>query len=94
MSTQQASEPGLADLEQAIRKQIVLRTGNRIHGLAVEVSDGHIVVGGRAVTYHLKQLAIQGVFDVVGPWGRTRPVTIDVPIAVLPVEDAVNWAAR
>jgi hypothetical protein len=55
-----------AALEQAIQQQIVQRTAERIQGLAVEVTEDRVIVSGSVACYYLKQLALQGVFDVLG----------------------------
>jgi hypothetical protein len=94
MGVTQENGPRLADLEQAIKHRIVQRTCDRIHGLEVEAAEDHIVVGGRAASFHLKQLAIQGVFDVIGLRDKSQRVKIDVQIAVTPIIGHENWAAR
>jgi hypothetical protein len=66
MTAKKEALPRSADLEQAIKHQIVQRTGRRIQGLKVEVSDDRLLIRGRAASFHLKQLAIQGVMDVIG----------------------------
>ena len=81
MIAEQTTLPRLADLEQTIRHRIAQRTGARIQELEVEVNDVHVVVRGCTASFHLKQLAIQGVFDVIGAGGSTR-FEIDVPITV------------
>ena len=58
--------------EQAIRHQILERTAGRIRTLEVEVIDNRIVIRGRAPSYYLKQLALQGVLDVLGSAGAMR----------------------
>jgi hypothetical protein len=66
LCTEQESQPRSVELEQAIKCQIAQRTGRRIRLLEVEVTHDRIVIRGRAPCYHLKQLALQGVFDVLG----------------------------
>jgi hypothetical protein len=75
--TQRVSQ--LANLEQAITERIVQRTGQRIKSLRVEVNQDRVIIQGRAATYFLKQLALQGVFDVLGPRCPTR-VQLDVQV--------------
>jgi hypothetical protein len=60
------SRTPLSDLEQAIQDRIVERTGGRVRGLKVEVSDDRVLIQGRTASFHLKQLAIQGILEVVG----------------------------
>jgi len=52
-------------LEQAVKDRIVDRTGRRMQALAVELTDGELVVRGAAPCYYVKQLAIQGVLDAL-----------------------------
>lgn len=51
--------------EQAIREKILLRTCGRIQALDVEVAESVVTVHGHVSCFHLKQLALQGVLDVV-----------------------------
>jgi hypothetical protein len=53
-------------LKQAIKHQIARHTGQRIQKLEVDVSDDRVVVRGCVLSYYLKQLALQGVLDVLG----------------------------
>ena len=64
--TEPERDPRCSALEQAIKRQIVQRTGARIQGLEVEVTDGRVVVYGCVLCFYLKQLALQGVLDVLG----------------------------
>jgi hypothetical protein len=67
-------------LEQAIRDQIRRRTGGRVQPLEVQVTEGRVTIHGRTGCYYLKQLALQGVLDVIG----TAPSTlIDLRVQVL-----------
>jgi hypothetical protein len=64
--TEPEKHPQFAALEQAIKRQIVQRTGARIQGLEVAVTDDRVIVYGCVVCYYLKQLTLQGVLDVLG----------------------------
>ena len=59
-------------LERAIERRIVQRTWGRIQALEVEVTDNWVVVRGRAPSYYLEQLALQGVLDVIESAGAMR----------------------
>jgi len=79
-----AAEPNDApqqpvDLGQAIMHQIALRTGARIKMLEVEIVENVILIRGRVPCYYVKQLALQGVFDVVGR-DRTSRVELNVSV--------------
>ena len=55
------SQPRIKALEQAI----VGRTGGRIRALAIQLTEGALFVRGTAPCYYVKQLALQGVLDVL-----------------------------
>jgi hypothetical protein len=66
VGTEPERQPRCSALEQTIKRQIVQSTGVRIQGLEVEVTDDRVVVYGCVLCYYLKQLALQGVLDVLG----------------------------
>jgi len=59
-------------LERAIERQVRQRTWGRIQALEVKVSHNRVVVRGRAPSYYVEQLAVQGVLDVTEPAGAIR----------------------
>jgi hypothetical protein len=59
-------------LERAIERQIMQRTWGRIQALEVKVSNSLVVVRGRAPSYYVEQLALQGVLDVIESAGAMR----------------------
>jgi hypothetical protein len=61
-----ATEIKLA-FERAIERQAMRRAWGRISELEVEVKDRSIFVRGLAPSYFLKQLALQGVLDLIEP---------------------------
>ena len=71
MSTDQEGPPRAAEVEQtlerAIERQVMQRTWGRIQALEVKVSPNLVVVRGRAPSYYVEQLALQGVLDLVEP---------------------------
>jgi hypothetical protein len=67
-----AEAPLAVPLERAIKNAILQRTGGRIRMLEVSVAGNVVVVRGRSPSYHVEQLALRGVFDVVGTSGATR----------------------
>jgi hypothetical protein len=52
-------------LEQAIRLSVKDRTGGRIQALAIELTDDELVLHGTAPSYHVKQLALHAVLEVL-----------------------------
>jgi hypothetical protein len=59
-------------LERAIQRQIARRTWGRMQALDVEVTDSLVVVRGRAPSCYFKQLALQGVLDLIESTGPKR----------------------
>jgi hypothetical protein len=76
MSTDQDALPRTAEVEQAleraIERRIMQRTWGRIQALEVKVSHNQVVIRGRAPSYYVEQLALQGVLDVVEYDGAMR----------------------
>jgi hypothetical protein len=76
MSTDQEGLPWARGVEQAveraIERRIVQRTGGRIKALEVKVSHNLVAVRGRAPSYYVEQLAVQGVLDVTEPASEIR----------------------
>jgi hypothetical protein len=66
-------------LERTIECQVRQRTWERIQGLEVRVSRSLVVVRGRAPSYYVEQLALQGVLDVIESAG---PMRIELSIQV------------
>jgi hypothetical protein len=87
LCTEPESRSRLAELEQAIKHQIMQRTGGRIQLLDVQVKDGEVVVQGSAPCYYVKQLALQGVLEVIDSAQEIK-VQIDVQV---PERSATLW---
>jgi hypothetical protein len=66
-------------LEQAIRRSIVQRTGRRIPALQVQVTEGCVVIRGHAASFHLKQLALEGLVEAIGSVGAMQ-IQFDVQV--------------
>jgi hypothetical protein len=54
-------------LERAIERRVMQRTWGRIRALEVKVRHDLVIVCGRAPSYYVEQLALQGVLDLVEP---------------------------
>jgi hypothetical protein len=52
-------------LRERITRTVLERTGRRIDNLHVEVTGERVVLRGRAGSFHVKQLALSGVRDVL-----------------------------
>jgi hypothetical protein len=64
-------------LAQAVKSRIAQRTGGRIQLLEVEATGDGVVIKGKVSSYYLKQLALEGVLEVVGSDFEPR-VRLDV----------------
>jgi hypothetical protein len=53
-------------MQQTITRRIRQRTNDRLQLLHVEVQGDTITVRGRSPNYHIKQLALQGVIELLG----------------------------
>jgi len=50
-------------LAEKIESAVQVRTGGRIRGLRVRISDDAIVISGRAATYYTKQLVTHAAME-------------------------------
>ena len=66
MFLEPTTHPPDGQLAQIIEWQIVQRAWGRIHRLEVEIIDDRVIVRGCTATYHSKQLALEGVLEVLG----------------------------
>jgi hypothetical protein len=76
MSTAHKGLPPAAEVEQAleraIERQVIQRTWRRIQALEVKVSDDLVILRGRALSYYVVQLALQGVLEAIDSAGTMR----------------------
>jgi hypothetical protein len=94
MSADQPGLPRAAEAEQALERaiegRIRQRTWGRLQGLEVRVSHDLVIVRGRAPSYYVQQLALQGVLDLVASSGAMRiQVNIQVGGPPTSAEEAV-----
>ena len=78
---------------QIIERQIVQRTWGRIHRLAVEVIGDRVIVHGCTATYHSKQLALEGVRDVLGPTTSSQ-IELDIQVGASDPSSMYRRASR
>ena len=52
-------------LQKELAERVCQRTGRRVRNLSIELRPDGVVLRGRAPTYHVKQLAQQGVRDLL-----------------------------
>jgi hypothetical protein len=65
MSKAEAEREGPIELLRVIEGQIVRRAGQRVRELGVEVNAGRVVVRGLVGSYHVKQLVVLAILDVL-----------------------------
>ncbi len=68
------------DLAWALERQIHQRTSGRVRQLSVATSSGSVNVRGRSPSYHVKQLAIQAVLDLV-PRFAPLPFAVNIEVS-------------
>lgn len=54
--------PSVAEI---IHQRVSTRTGRRVRDLSVEVAPGRVVLRGRTLSFHVKQLAQHGAREVL-----------------------------
>lgn len=52
-------------LHEVLTERVVQLTGRRVRDLTVSIKDEEVILGGTTESFHVKQLAIQGVRDVL-----------------------------
>jgi hypothetical protein len=52
-------------LREKLETRVLARTGRRVRNLAIDLTPDRIVLRGMAMTFHIKQLAQQGVREVL-----------------------------
>lgn len=67
-----AHNPDLRSLTERVADRILASTYGRIRDLAVEEVQGSVVVRGQVPSHHMRQLALQGVLEIV-PVDRCQP---------------------
>jgi hypothetical protein len=60
-----------------LERHIQTRTGRRIRNLSVEMNPDRVILRGRTTTYYLKQLAQQGVLEVLPEVGLDNAIVVD-----------------
>jgi hypothetical protein len=62
---------------QELLEHVRHRTGRRVLGLAVEMRPDGVVLRGRTATYHVKQLAQQGVREMLPDVRLHNAIVVD-----------------
>lgn len=57
-----AVAPPIGDVLEA---RVLVRTGRRVREFAVEVAEGVVILRGRADSFHVKQLALHAVRELL-----------------------------
>ena len=52
-------------LHEVLTERVVQLTGRRVRDLTVAIKDEEVILSGTTESFHVKQLAIQGVRDVL-----------------------------
>ena len=70
-------------MQQTITRSIRQRTNGGVQFLEVEVKGDTVIVRGRCPSYYMKQLAVQGVLDVLAAKGSMQ-VAYTIEVAYSP----------
>ena len=62
-----ATELATPDLNSRLEQWIAQRTGGRVHCLRVEQAGERVIVSGHTGSYHVRQLALAAVMEVLDP---------------------------
>jgi hypothetical protein len=63
-------------LRQDLARRVRERTGRRIRDLAIEVGSDGVVLHGRSPSYYVKQLAQQGVWEMLPGVGLRNAIEV------------------
>ena len=66
----------LHPLQDELESQVHWRTGRRVRDLAIELRPERVVLRGLASSYHVKQLAQQGVRDILPHVSLENAITV------------------
>ncbi len=66
----------LHPLQDELESQVQSRTGRRVRDLAIELRPERVVLRGLASSYHVKQLAQQGVRDILPHVSLENAITV------------------
>ena len=66
----------LHPLQDELESQVRSRTGRRVRNLAIELRPERVVLRGSTSSYHVKQLAQQGVRDILPHVSLENAITV------------------
>ena len=66
----------LHPLQDELENHVHSRTGRRVRDLAIELRPERVVLRGLASSYHVKQLAQQGVRDILPHVSLENAITV------------------
>jgi hypothetical protein len=66
-------------LRQEIERHVHMRTGGRVRNLTIELEPGRVVLRGRTGSYYVKQLAQEGVREVLLDLSLDNAITVGPP---------------
>jgi hypothetical protein len=68
-----------ASKQQELERRVHLRTSRRVRNLMVELEPQRVILRGSADSYYIKQLAQQGVLDVLPDVCLHNAIAVDQP---------------
>jgi hypothetical protein len=68
--------PQFPHLQTELKSRVLARTGRRVLNLQIELMPERVVLHGQALSFHVKQLAQQGVRDVLPEIRLENAITV------------------
>jgi hypothetical protein len=66
----------LPTTRELLEERVLARTGRRVRDLSVEVHEEKVVLRGRAESFHVKQLAQHGVWELLPAAKLTNQIQV------------------
>ena len=70
----------VSDLAWSLERKIHEKTSGRVRQLYVVTDSGRVNIRGRSPSYHVKQLAIQAILDLV-PQFAPLPFAVEIEVS-------------
>jgi len=67
----------MPELRSELENQVHIRTGRRIRNFCIDMFPGRVVLRGATATFHVKQLAQQGVRELLPNVNLENAITVD-----------------
>lgn len=66
-------------LQNELEQQVRVRTGRRVQNLTIELNPDRVVLRGRSSSYYVKQLAQQGIREILPLVSLENAIIVEGP---------------